>query len=59
VNLTPQQIILAITCGASIATAIFYGAFYLGEYRQQLRSLRFEFDKHCNDYSVHVDRRLH
>lgn len=58
-QLSPQNIILAITCGASIATAIFYGAFYLGDYRRQLIALREDLDKHCNDFAVHVDRRHH
>lgn len=58
-TISPQSILLVIGCSVSIATAIFWGAFYLGEYRQQLRALRDEFDRHCQDFNVHLDRRYH
>lgn len=58
-NLTPQTVLLVIGCSASIATAIFWGAFWLGDYRRQLLSLRQDLDKHMNDYTIHVDRRIH
>ncbi len=56
-NLSPEIILMVIGAGASLATTIFYGAFYLGEYRQQLRGLREDFNKHCQDFNVHIDRR--
>lgn len=56
-NLTLQTVLVVIASSASITTAIFWAAFYLGDYRRQMISLREDFQKHCNDYTIHIDRR--
>lgn len=58
-NVTSEAILAVIGAGATMATAIFYGAFYLGDYRRRLMSLEDGFQKHVSDFTVHIDRRYH
>lgn len=54
------EIVLTVIGGASaLSTAIYWGAYHLGRYRQRMDALELELKEHCNDFGIHVDRRYH
>lgn len=45
-DITPQQVLAAITGGATLSTAIFWGAYHLGMYRIRLDRVEAKVEEH-------------
>ena len=57
-NLTPESVLWVIGIGASLATIVFHGAFYLGKLTNDLKRAHERLDEHDELFGVaHLRRR--